>query len=81
MTAMLHMRTLNTVDEVIDALGGGVAVRKLLGLKSAQALWAYRSRKSFPPKTFIIMNATLSERGCVAPPALWQMQEQGREDD
>lgn len=71
-TAM-DLRPLETTKQVIDALGGNAAVRELTGLRSPQAVWEYVNRGSFPPKTFVVMQKALTDRGFSAPSSLWQM--------
>lgn len=71
----MDLRPLETTKQVIDALGGNAAVRELTGLRTAQAVWEYVNRGNFPPKTFVVMQEALRDRGFSAPASLWQMLE------
>jgi hypothetical protein len=62
---------LNT-NEVIDVLGGTLAVAWLTGRgKTAVSNW--RRAQRFPPNTYVTLTAALSTRGLSAPPWLWAM--------
>jgi hypothetical protein len=67
------LKQLNTVEEVILELGGPIAVRQLANLKSPSAVWNWKDRNGFPPKTYTVMKAALRARGADAPDALWNM--------
>jgi hypothetical protein len=67
------MRHLKTAQEVVDALGGLSAVRKLTGANVKQA-WNWIGRaESFPASTYVIMIRALKRRGMTAPAWLWNM--------
>ena len=66
------IRRLNTANEVIDALGGTLAVARLAGL-SMQAISNWRLRERFPPATYLLLNAALRAKQCSAPTKLWDM--------
>jgi len=66
--------TLDTVDAVIDALGGTAEVARLVG-RGAQAVANWRKRGSMPPEMFLIMSDALAARDLRALPALWGMAE------
>ena len=67
------MQKLTTVDEVIEALGGIIAVAKLVGVDSkAVKHWP---RRGLPSKTFIALSDALKAKGMVAPPSLWHMKQ------
>jgi len=62
---------LNTVDEVIDSLGGNKAVAKALKI-APHAVIRWRDRK-LPAHTFLAIQALLRVKGLYAPPELWGM--------
>lgn len=62
---------INSASEVIDALGGPVAVSQLFSLRpNAVSQWKTRG---FPPETYVVLVAALAEKGFSAPASLWQM--------
>jgi hypothetical protein len=65
---------LSSADEVIDALGGTVAVARLSG-RSKQAVSSWRSNKRLPSNSYLLLSAALRERNLSAPAALWNMTE------
>lgn len=65
------MRQLETVDEVIAALGGLKAVRALLQLKTPQAVSNFKVRGGFPPRHYLVMKQALDAKGYTAPTRLW----------
>lgn len=65
------MATLNSVPEVIDALGGMPAVADLTGRKS-NVVWNWKDRKAFPANTYTVLKAALRAKGVDAPDALWK---------
>lgn len=67
-----------TVDQVVDALGGTVAVADLTGKKPQQISLARKSGR-LPTDTFLIMGEQLRQSGFQAPPRLWGMKEQSSE--
>ena len=65
------MRSLKTAREVVDALGGIAAVRKMTGANlKAVYYWTGQSH-AFPARYFKMMNDALKRRGYRAPPHLW----------
>lgn len=67
------MVILESVREVIEALGGLAAVAKLTGVDPGTAS-AWQTRLGyFPPKTFLVMTRALAERDLSAPASLWKM--------
>lgn len=68
----MSIEILETVDDVITALGGNRHVAILTTSKpSAISMW--RKAESFPPRTYGIMIDALDEVGKVAPRSLWRM--------
>lgn len=76
---MSSTQVLETVDAVIDVLGGIDEVQKFTFTTSAQVVYNWRSRGNFPAKLFKMMNAKLESLNCVAPAALWA-QVEGADD-
>lgn len=70
------MRFPNGVSKVITSLGGPNAVAKLVGLKQP-AVSNWKKRGSFPPRTYIALQAALAERRLTAPNSLWGMPDSG----
>lgn len=66
-------KPLETVEEVIDALGGSAAVMALTGVRSPQAVSNWRRRKKIPPRHFAQMADALSVKNLAAPRRLWDM--------
>jgi hypothetical protein len=64
---------LDTVDAVIDTLGGTEQVRKITRYNETSAVPMWKNRGKFPAKTFKVMQDALRERGFTAPPELWGM--------
>jgi hypothetical protein len=61
---------LETVDAVIDALGGNSGIAALTGSKpSALSMW--RSAEGFPSNTYVIITDALRTKGKAAPTSLW----------
>lgn len=65
------MRTLKTVPQVLDALGGNLAVRRLLDLEGPNVVANWRWRERLPPRTYLPLSDALRRRGLKAPPKLW----------
>ncbi len=63
---------LRNTAEVIDALGGNQAVGAITDA-TPQAVSNWRSFKSFPAKTYVVLQTALSRLGKSAPPSLWGM--------
>ena len=67
------MRSLETVSEVIDALGGPKRTGQIVG-RSPQSACNWKNRaKRFPADTFPALNEALAERGYTAPSSLWRI--------
>jgi hypothetical protein len=65
-------RTLTTVDEVVDALGGNYSVAILTGYgKTAVSNW--RTRQRIPAENFLLICTTLERIGRRADPAVFGM--------
>lgn len=67
---------INTVDEVIERLGGRGEVARLTGV-TTQAVTNWRTREPYtmPPETFLVLTKALNEKNLYAPPSLWRMRE------
>lgn len=63
--------TLDSVDAVIDALGGSAVVRKLIKA-SPQGLWQCRNTGRFPATTHAVMQDALQAIGRKADRRLWR---------
>jgi hypothetical protein len=66
---------LNSIEEVIEALGGNREVAALTGRRSLHAVSMWKNRNSFPSSTLLIMRAALKARGKSAPSKLWGVPE------
>lgn len=65
-------KSLKTTAEVIEALGGVRAVAELTNRRySAAHNW--KKFKTFPPDTYVAMQAALASYGLKAPARLWRM--------
>lgn len=78
---------LDTVDAVLDALGGVSAVAELTGdfygsdkegrskfkHGAYPTVHLWKQTGAFPPKTYVLLITALAERGYTAPPLLWKM--------
>lgn len=63
---------INSVEKVIEKLGGSLRVARLIGVvKAAPANWVRRG--ALPAHTFITLQSELAKLGHTAPPALWRM--------
>lgn len=69
------MRTLNSIEDVIDELGGIKAVAELTNRASPSAVPNWKLRKAFPTDTYAIMKSALQDKGATAPGELWGMPE------
>jgi len=67
----MKIRRLQTVPDVIDALGPD-RVRALTG-KRSNNLTNWKASGFFPPETFLVLTDALRSLGCAAPPSLWRM--------
>jgi hypothetical protein len=68
------METLKTTSEVMDALGGNLAVAEITGSKP-KAVSNWRRFETFPSKTYLAMTNALLAKGKQAPASLWKMEE------
>ncbi len=66
------MERLESVDQVIDRLGGTGRVAVLVG-RSPQAVSNWRAQKRISPCLYLMMVSALADRRCGADPALWGM--------
>jgi hypothetical protein len=64
---------LKTTDEVMNVLGGTVAVAKLTQCKNVSAASNWRKFPTFPSHTYVVMIKALRRRGKIASPSLWGM--------
>ncbi len=67
-------RTLTSTVSVFDALGGTQAVADLTG-RTYKAAFNWRSFKTFPSDTYLVLTTALREAGHTAPDSLWGMVE------
>jgi hypothetical protein len=66
-------RTLKTVDEVIEALGGSTTrAGRAIGT-TAQVVQNWRARGYIPAENYLVVNAALSALDKSATPALFRM--------
>jgi hypothetical protein len=71
-TSFMSDDVLETVDAVMDALGGNQPVAGLTSSKpSAVSMW--RKAESFPSNTYLALTEALREKGKTAPASLWGM--------
>lgn len=71
----MDARELTSASEIVKELGGNTAVARLTDRKAPQVVSNWISDNSFPPNTFLVLNAELRARGCRAPSSLWRMLE------
>ncbi len=66
------MKQLNSVDEVIDGLGGTFATASIpaLGI-SPQAVSNWRKAQRIPARNYLVMSSELRRRGFNAPASLF----------
>lgn len=63
---------INTVDEVIEKLGGRGEVARMVGV-TTQAVTNWRTRdRGFPPETFVVLTEALQKKNLSAPQSLWR---------
>ena len=68
------MTDLESTTEIIDLLGGNVAVARLTS-STAKAVSNWRGFGKFPANTFLVIKAELLRVGHSAPDHLWSMRE------
>jgi hypothetical protein len=66
------MEEIFKTSEVVDILGGYLAVAELTGAKP-KAASNWRRFETFPSNTYVAMIAALNEKGKTAPASLWGM--------
>lgn len=69
------LRQLETIDEIVEVLGGRKALIALTGrnVRSAsQFVWNWRHCGTFPADTYDAIIDALALRGCTAPRGLWR---------
>lgn len=64
-------RTVTTIAELIDALGGVTKAAPVLGVSSPQRVWNWKKRGKITPALFMQHQAVLQQRGIVAPASFW----------
>lgn len=68
----MDLQNLETLDEVITALGGTDGLFDLMGAKpSTISMW--KKAGNFPSNSYVLMSAALGARGKAAPDSLWKM--------
>ena len=73
---MSKQPVLDTVDAVVDALGGYPAVQKLTGVPTIQGVYQWRTRGVIASKMYKLMNKKLEERNLTACSSLWAQVEE-----
>ena len=69
-------RTLQTVDQVIDELGGTVRTSEIASVRPSQVS-GWRSAKRLGTKSYLVIKQELAKRGLNAPARLWGIDEPG----
>lgn len=68
----MDLQNLETLDEVITALGGTDGLFDLMGAKpSTISMW--KKAGNFPSNSYVLMTEVLRARGKTAPDLLWKM--------
>ena len=70
------MRTLNSVADVVDVLGGRAAVARMTD-RTTQAVTNWKAAQRFPSWTFLLLRQELASRGYAAPASLWSISDPG----
>lgn len=68
------MDTLSTTIDVIEELGGNLAVAELTG-SNPKAVWNWRGFETFPSNTYVALTEALLAKGKTAPASLWGMKQ------
>lgn len=68
-------KRINTVDEVIDTLGGTGAVARMLGVDDRLVSNWRRPDRGLPAYTYVALIKALEAKGFSAPSTLWRMWE------
>jgi predicted SpoU family rRNA methylase len=63
---------LKSVQEVVERLGGNMAVASITGSRHSSAVSNWKKLGKFPPKTYFGLKAALQERSLDAPDDLWK---------
>jgi hypothetical protein len=71
---MKNAHTLETIEQVIQELGGPEAMRKLTRRKGVSSVNMWKCREKFPAPTYTVIQGALREKGKTAPDKLWGMQ-------
>jgi hypothetical protein len=66
------MDELTSTSDVMDALGGNLAVAELTQ-STVKAVWNWRGFETFPSNTYVAMTNALLAKGKSAPASLWGM--------
>ena len=74
------MEVLSTTSDVMDALGGNLAVAELTA-STPKAVWNWRGFGTFPSNTYVAMTKALLAKGKTAPATLWGMKAAGSEPE
>lgn len=72
-TMAKKLMSLNTVEAVIEALGGIKEVQRLTWRDSNSAVPMWKTRGKFPPNTYTVMQKALRQKRMTAPDHLWGM--------
>jgi hypothetical protein len=74
---MPRLSRVNTVEEVIELLGGidGMAA---LASTSTNAVYNWKFYRRFPADTYLLIQDALEELGKIAPDDLWPMRKPGK---
>ncbi len=68
----MDLESLDTAEQVFDALGGYLGIAEIVGCKpNAASNW--KTFGSFPANTYIALTEALHARGKTAPASLWRM--------
>jgi hypothetical protein len=73
------METLRTTSEVMDELGGNLAVAEITESRP-KAVWNWRKSGVFPSNTYVAITEALLAKGKTAPASLWGMKASGSEE-
>lgn len=73
MAPPISPKQLNTVDEVLDSLGGNAAVMTITGVVTPQAISNWRWRQRIPSRHSSPIADALKARNLTAPRRLWGM--------
>lgn len=70
----MALERLESVGDVINKLGGNIAVGKITNTRpKSVSMW--RTNRALPTKTFVVLSNALAEIGFCAPHSLWGMVE------